>query len=278
MEHLNLQSSQITTFMECPRKWYYQYHLWRDVPPTHAMQRGTCFHYMCEIHFREGIEVKDLADYIAEHEPDLVRFIPEMLPAFIMYLEHYKDSDYYFHEVDGTPAIELEVKIELADDISYWMKFDSMRQRNGKIYLFDWKVTSAYLNDWFFQKFELATQTFAYSWAARELFGDDVEGFFIDAIRVPKEGKSGKIDFQRKFFPLVGMMDEFVSETCRTGRWILDHIDDEDNFEHRWTGCINKYGRKCQYADVCLAKPERRESILNSGLYTSNVPIYDFEA
>jgi hypothetical protein len=237
------------------------------------MQRGTCFHYLCEIHYRDGIETNQLAAYVEAHEPDLIKYMPEIFPAFLLYQEQFKRSEYDFYIVDGKPAIELEVKIEMTPEIDFWMKFDSIRERNGKLYLFDWKVTGSALTDWFFQKFELAVQTYTYSWAAKELFGDQVAGFFIDAVMI---NKAGKIGFQPKYFPLVSVLDEHISETVRLGQWIIDHIDDENNFEHRRTGCITKYGRKCQYADVCTAPPHRRESILQSGLYVDNSPIYDF--
>ena len=277
MDKLNLQSSQLTTFMACPRKWYYQYHCWRGIPPNAAMKKGSCFHLMAELYYKDGVALADLRDAVAarsgNQQENLLPYFGECLPAFIEYLIVYEKSPYKIVEIDGAPAVELEFKLELTDRINYRGKFDSLRERNGKFYIVDWKVTAAALTDWYFRSFELGPQNFSYSFTGKECF-DNLDGFFIDAIQI----KNGKHAFAMKYFPILSMLDEFVAETIRTGEWILEHIDNEDFFEHRYTGCINKYNRKCEYADVCLASPARREYILQSDLYVSNVPIYDFNS
>lgn len=40
--------SQIKTYLECPRKWYYRYILKQRSPPTAAQQFGTAFHQLME--------------------------------------------------------------------------------------------------------------------------------------------------------------------------------------------------------------------------------------
>lgn len=272
---LNLQSSQLTTFYECPRKWYYNYHLWRGIKPNDAMKRGSCFHQMAEFYFKDKIELtmmrEAISDYSEECGENLIDFFGEVFPVFIAYLPHYERSDYEIIEVDGKPAVELEFKLELTDSINYRGKFDSIRRRGNKLFIFDWKVTSMSLTNWFFQKFELGPQNFSYSFTGKECF-TDLNGFFIDAIQIKNE----KHDFKMQYFPLVNMLDEFIAEVIRIGEWINAHIDNEDYFEHRYTACINRYNRKCEFADVCLCAPARRKNVLYSDLYEDVKPIYDF--
>jgi len=273
MSELHLQSSQMATFMQCPRKWYYAYHLWRGVEPNAAMLRGTVFHHVCELYYRDNIAFADLQDHITQSNPEYVPFLEEVLPAFLHYRAKYESSPYEFVHYNGKPAIELEFRLELTDGIYYHGKFDSLRERDGKKYIFDWKVTKMALSDWYFKPFELAYQTFSYSFVGRQYF-DNLDGFFIDAVQI----NNGKQAFMRKYFPLLTMFDEFVSELIRSAEWIREHRHNENYFEHRYTACVNKYNRLCEYADVCTAKPERREAILASNLFVNTKPIYDFTA
>jgi hypothetical protein len=273
MEVLNLQSSQLSTLMECPRKWYYQYHLWRGVPASGPMVKGTTFHLLGELHLKQGVELDHLHEAVKAH-PQAKELLPYFFEAYQGYLDwyaRYKDDQWQLFEIDGKPSIEVEFKLELASNIFFWGKFDQLRTNGHKTCIFDWKVTSAALTEYFFRKFELSCQTFAYSFAGKAFF-PDMDGFFIDGVQL----KDGKQDFQRRYFPLVPALDEFVAETTRLGNWILEHIHNENFFEHRWTGCINKYNRKCEFADVCLASPHRRKALLMSDLFVDNKPIYDF--
>jgi len=271
MNELHLQSSQMTTFMQCPRKWYYTYAKWRSIPPNAAMQKGTCFHLLCELHFKDNIAFEDLSAAVEERNPELCVHLAETLPALLHYKAHYSDSPYTFVELDGETAIELEFKIALTDSIFYHGKFDSLRERDGKQYIFDWKVTKMSPTDWYFKPFQQAYQTFSYSFAARECFSD-CNGFFIDAIQI----KNGSHNFARRYFPLLNIYDEFVAELIRTGEWIQQHLHDENYFEHRYTACVSKYGSLCEFAPVCTSRPDARPDILASDLYVDNKPIYDF--
>jgi hypothetical protein len=127
------------------------------------------------------------------------------------------------------------------------------------------------LTDWYFKKFEMCYQTFAYSFTGKTYF-PELNGFFIDAIQI----KSGSVGFYRKYFPLLNMFDEFVAELIRTAEWMKAHLHDEDYFEHRYTACVNTYNKLCPYADVCTASKSRRADILASDLYVNTTPIYDF--
>jgi hypothetical protein len=236
------------------------------------MQRGTTFHLICELFYKDNIRFEDLADYVTEHHPELAVHLAECLPAFLHYRARYGDDPYTFVEIDGKAAIEIEFKIELAEGLYYHGKFDSLRERDDKQYIFDWKMTSMSPTDWYFRPFQQSYQTFSYSFAARECF-DSCNGFFIDCV----SAKNGKHQFARKYFPLLNIYDEFVAELIRTGEWIQQHMHEENYFEHRYNNCVSKYGQLCPYAGVCTSKPERREAILASDLYVDTHPIYCFD-
>jgi hypothetical protein len=238
------------------------------------MLKGTVFHFCGELHFgEEQIPLNELHDEVISRCPEYSQFMPEVMPAFFNYCAKYNNDDYTFAQIDNKPAVELEFQIELTPTIIYHGKLDQLRERSGKKYIFDWKVTSMALTDWYFKKFEMCYQTFSYSFTGRQCF-DELDGFFIDAVQI----KNGAHAFARKYFPLSPMYNEFVAELIRTGEWMQEHLHDENYFEHRYTSCINKYNKLCEYAPVCTSSPARREAILASQLYVDNKPIYDFSA
>lgn len=276
-DKLNLQSSQIADYYRCPRMWYYKYKLNKvTAGNSHAIDRGSAFHYMMEHHYKDGEDVDGMISFIKHGYPELSEeAILEGYMMFTSYLNHYQDKDEYeFHVIDDKPAIELEFKIELSPTINFFGKFDAIMVRNSKLYAWDYKTTGSYLSGNFFDKYELAYQTFVYSWAAKEIFGDKMSGFVIDAISCPK---SKNINFARRFFPFLIVVDEFLEELYETTQYIEANLDNEEAFSHNYTSCAFQFGRKCTFAPVCMAPKERRQDILESGLYSDNKPIYDFE-
>ena len=275
---LNLQSSQLSDFDLCPRMWYYGYHLWRGVPANAAMKRGSAFHAACELHWKDNIAIPDLPEAIVnagdEKDEDWQPYLAEVMSAFVYYKPIYESSDWQFATINGEIAIELEVKMEIAPGIYVWMKFDSIRENknNGKLAIFDWKVTSMALTDWFSAKFEMSNQTLLYTFAGKELFDSDLHGFYIDGVQI----KNGKYNNQTFYFPLARQLDEFLAETARKAEWIKTHLDDEEYFEHRYTNCINKYNKKCPYFMVCHSRPERRAELLANDIFVDKKPIYAF--
>lgn len=66
-----LSPTQITTYMACPRKWYYEYVLRLPVPEKFALVRGTVVHSVCEEFFRWRPAPGWDYDELVEHMTDL---------------------------------------------------------------------------------------------------------------------------------------------------------------------------------------------------------------
>ena len=269
MNELNLQSSQITCLYECERKWYYNYYLKRCKPSTGPMNRGSCFHLCGELYLRNGVPLEKLPEVISEMKPDYAIHLPEVMPVFATYLDHY-EGQLDIDEIDGKKAVELEFKLDLGNGIIVRGKIDFVRKQQGKRYISDWKVTSSHLNDSFFSKFELAPQTQLYSYVGKEYF-EGLNGFIIDAVQITDK----KVDFKRSFFPFLPNMDEFISEIYHLGCKVLENLGNEDAFPHRWSSCINRYHRRCAYYDVCRSTARIREGLLMSDDFIDYAPIYD---
>lgn len=269
---LHFQSSQLSCFYECPRKWYYNYFLRRCTPPSDPMMRGSAFHKLAEYYYGLNIPLSELKEHLAQDDPQYMKYFNEVFPVFLCYVEEEKSSGYEIITIEGKPAVELEFELKLADWFFYRGKLDSLRTRanTDKLYIVDWKVTGAYLNDYFFKKFEMSPQNLSYTFVAQEHL-KNVAGFVIDAVMI----RNPKFAFVKKFFPLSPNLDEFIAELYRLGEFIKHNIHDENAFEHRYTSCITKYNKNCPYTDVCLSSASMRHKILYSDLYIDYETIYE---
>lgn len=268
-ELIYLQSTQLACLSECPRKWWYNFQLGRCKPPSDAMLRGSCFHKLAEFYYGEDMEVADCIVRLQDEWPDYAKLLPTSAPAFVSYVERWKDEMDVI-KIDGKPAVEQEFTLQLDDQIFIKGKIDYLREQQNKKYASDWKVTGMYLSDWYFMPFEMSFQTKLYSYVANEFF-TDLEGFIIDATMV---NKAGKIDHKRQFFPMLSDGDEFIAEVYRNACFIRDHKEDESAFEHRWTSCVNRYGR-CSYFEICRSSSQYRHELLQMDDFKDYEPLYD---
>jgi CRISPR/Cas system-associated exonuclease Cas4 (RecB family) len=70
---LKLSNSQVSTFLRCPKQWYYRYVKGLKIPPSGAMLQGTAYHGALNEYFKVKIE----------HSTELS--IDDTLDAFDMY-------------------------------------------------------------------------------------------------------------------------------------------------------------------------------------------------
>lgn len=264
---LSLQSTQLTCYSECPRKWYYNYRLRRSKPAKPAMTRGSCFHKIAELYYGDGLSLEDIPAHIQEHNPDYLEHLGLCMVAFGGYLETYPDVKVV--TIGDAPAVEIEFEMPLAEDIILRGKFDKIQRLMNRTYVTDYKFTGQYLSDWYFAQFEMTYQTMLYSFVARE-FLPDINGFIIDAISV----KTSKHKYARQFYPMLPNLDGFIRNVMQDAIYIRDNLNNEDAFPQRYTSCFGRYG-KCNYFEVCNSADHRKHAILESDLFEDYKPIYD---
>lgn len=269
---LKLQSTQLSVFYECDRKWYNQFVLKRCKPPNAAMQLGSTFHLIFERYFKYGQELIEIPAWIMENNPDYIPHLPTAMLAFEGYLKYGKPKN--FASYQGMPAIELEFNLQLDDDLLVRGKIDYIQEIGTKKYVTDIKTTSMTLTDYFFSNFELGVQPMLYSYVSQAYF-EDIEGFMIDGVcmKTTKDGTYKADNYRNQFFPLLPNREQFINEVYRIGHFIIDNQDNPDAFLHRYSSCTTKYG-KCQYFDVCRRKEERQMDILMSDDFVDYVGNY----
>lgn len=145
-------------------------------------------------------------------------------------------------------------------------KIDLIYELNGRVYVMDHK-TSSVAGSNFFSDFELATGMQGYCVAARDLLGHDVNGYAINALFLRRPTKTGKgIEFQRQSYELKPhVLSEWRSDiVCLLGDYLRHLASGYTPKGTKW--CLGKYG-KCSYHDVCLGRPEDRQTLLRSSMF-----------
>lgn len=265
---LYLSSTQLTAFSECPRKWYYNYHLRRTKASSSAMNRGSCYHRVFDLFYKDGLSIEDIFTTISTENPEYIEHLPECISAFIGHQKAHPKLEFVM--IDGKPAIEQDFTLQLEDDVIVRGRIDYIHQMGSKRYITDIKCTGMYLSDYYFGQFELCFQSMLYSYVGKKFF-EGIEGFMIDAVMMRK---NSPVKYDRCFYPLLPNLEEFIDEIYRTAHFIKTHLPlGEDAFEHRWTSCSNKYG-KCQYFDVCKSSKAVRDRLLALDTYVDYSSIY----
>jgi len=249
---MHLSASQLNTYSECPRKWYFANVLKRIKPSSNAMLQGSLFHKAFELYFKDGLTYAEVVDKI-NTLTDVKSIVMNVNSAFKLYLEKYPDKIKDIIILENKPAVEVGFDIKYGDDISIIGFIDYFEQRRIKRYITDIKVTSMALTDWYFQGFELSYQTMLYSYICAKLF-DNVAGFIVDAVQIKNQVKGLKVEFNTQYFPLSVNIESFERELFDIASYIQEYSSKgEQYFPHCYSSCVSKYGR-CDYFNICTSK------------------------
>lgn len=262
-----LDSTKLITYMECERKFFYNYILgWRlDASPTNHLHFGSAFHAAMETLRREGMTLpgieaaakRFLTVYREKFPEDTdASFSPKTptnaVKALFKYVQQFGDdpSELLETEIAGTAPIR--------DDRFMNFKIDViLRNADGKVYFGDYKTGSRFDARWR-QQWSLSQQMAFYQhalfcWYKPELVaGGQVDGVFFYSSKEPE------IHRVRVDKPLA-MMEDWLYTTnlhvdnLQTDMETLADESDEEMilraFPKRTTSCGNYGG--CPYMDFC---------------------------
>lgn len=199
----NIQdSSKIQTFMDCPRKYFYQYVLgWDSQSPAPYLTFGEGMHAGIEFLMNNGFSIDAVAgayqaflDVWREvYKEDSVPMLPDgssgggvYTPAHALitlseYAEEYErdaDAEVLYTEVAGT------VPIDVSPDRTrvVYFRMDSILRIAGRIWSYEHKTTRQAGRTWI-DKWDLSFQVGVYTHVLYSIFGpENVEGVKINAI------------------------------------------------------------------------------------------------
>ena len=170
----------------------------------------------------------------------------------------------------GKPVVECGFAVPIGEidgiPIIWTGKIDVAITLEQGLWLMDHKTTSI-LGPTYFQQFYNAGQFIGYTWAYRQLTGQQPRGVLINAIAVRKPSKTGKeIEFARERIAYTNdQVNEWQNNTLNIIATFLGYCN-SGYFPMHTAWCHAKYG-VCPYFDVCTLPTAQREILLTSRAY-----------
>jgi hypothetical protein len=267
-------STSLTLFKECPRKYYYtivqgystrerSVHLDFGIELHHAYER---YHYHRAFDFSHDDTVhmvaKEMMIRTADwpHDDNIkTRFT--LIRTIIWYLEERKDDPARTIILsNGRPAVELSFRFEIpeAPDYLYCGHMDRIAEFQGDLYVFDYKSTKRALYTEYFAQFNPHNQMTGYTLGGKITFAQPVKGVMIDAAQVGvtfsrfARGTTLRSDDQ---------LDEWLSQTAYWVKLATSYAQ-ADFWPLNESSCDKYFG--CPFRPVCSKPPRQRETWLKA--------------
>jgi hypothetical protein len=282
---LQVNSSSLGPFKECPRKYYYSILL--GLRPREAkvdLQFGTWVHEA-----RAGYDM--LRNDGADHEQAVEAVLESLLKAtwnselgrpwfsespqktrigllrtMVWYFDQFGESDPFqtLRLADGKPAVELGFKFDsgvhaesTGEPIQFYGTLDRIASMNGEVFLLDTKTTKSTVNQQFLQLFSPDNQFSLYIIAARTATALPIRSLVLDAIQIGT-------DFSRFQRGLVQRTDDQCEEWLEDASEVLRSME-RAALRQYWPQNDKSCGfyGGCQFRQVCGSSPARRQQMLD---------------
>jgi len=284
----NIQdSTKIKCFMECPRKYFFEYTLgWRLDRPNIHLIFGSAWHEALAYLYINGFDKANIKEAFYNHflpyyrtyiDPDDDEIYTPKTPArAYLALAYYstmrekfmQDYEIVYHE--DKPMVEIGGTVNLTEDHTISFKMDTIIKNRHGISALEHKTGSNTWN-WSLQWY-LSMQIGTYNHVLNCLYPpEDVRGVIIDGTFFKKTKDNPKTDAKDPFRHFDFMEIPIYHNDSIMNQWLnnaimwLDMIDfnlsslveESDSkpimqaFPMNTTGCANWFG--CQYHDFCRA-------------------------
>lgn len=249
-----LDSSMISTWLSCPRKFYLEYVL--GLRPKNedrvALTYGSLWHKVLETAWRDSIEaalnlIEDNYDVFKLND-DKNRTAKRMRADFIRYLKEYA-------KVDGSNkilALEKPFDLLLPNGIRYCGKIDRVfetgKSDGSKIKIMDHKSTTFFTST-YFDNLELGIQVPGYLYALRRLSGNTaIREAVIDVYHILKN----KTNFVRRTLSFrASKLAAWERNICRITEEITEGLENHLEDPEWWY--LNP-GQRCSDYGGCAFK------------------------
>ena len=166
--------------------------------------------------------------------------------------------------------------LELNAEIVYCGRIDRVATVPPKLYVVDWKTTSA---PWMFVE-RPNSQFVGYVWACREMLGVDVKDVVVDLIKTVPASQKAQKEGARKWEAerrIVTFSSEEVAEWKRETEWWCEEIKrcEAQGFWRRNTESCFMYNKRCEYIELCNTQGEMRDRIAEEKFEVSKWEAYE---
>lgn len=264
-----LDSSKLTTYMECPRKFFYRYIMgWRPDYPNNHLVFGSAWHLAMEHITRHGVEstadaVIVALKYYREHFPaDTDELYEPKTPANLAnsvneyahrFGHEHKDTDVLYTELAGLVLVSLDRTMAFKCDAI-------LRGPDGRTFGLDHKTSQRKYTNWG-DHWTMSTQMLTYLHALHCLYPDDDELQML--VRCAFFYKKTPTEFDDH--PIRKSGEQMQAWLERVNAWIdrleydMHELKEENTayatmqaFPMNDTACFN-FGRQCEFFDFCNA-------------------------
>lgn len=271
--HAVLDPSKITTFLDCPRKFFYQYVLgWQSAVENHHLVFGTAFHKALEVLTLEPGNVKDAYRAFREEYEKSTELgggldtgpknSGSAMNAIVQYAEHYKRDDErpLYTEIAGT--VPIGVKEDGTPRVLHF-RLDNILERRDIMKLSRDHKTGSTPNRQWTDKWSLSMQMHTYLHVLYSIYpSSEVYGIVVNGIFFGKTGKT--IEFERvNFRKTVDQMNAWLWEVNHYVdmiEWNMELLEKQDEnaismnaFPRNPESCTKYFG--CPFLDYCNAWP-----------------------
>jgi len=263
MKNLILSTDKLNNFEDCPRLYEYSHikNLTSKIKPKYFSE-GDFIHRILEIYYTDIMKGRkqELNFYIElARNLAITQFSTELSHEEIEEIIKVFSEYYNFYQIEPWKILKVEepfAKVILEDS-----KLDLRIIVRGKS---DLIVETQGINAGVDHKFiarnmtlsDRDNQKLCYSWAF------SLKDFFINSIG---KQKSLKLEdkFKRIYFNYSKhQIDEWIENTINSALEMIRYFE-LDHFPIRYKSCINLFGSKCTFHDLCNTSPDNRAYKLN---------------
>lgn len=263
-----LDNTAMSAYNRCPRLYDYsmRQHMRSKGSPSPALAFGKLWHTMLEWHYKSNGDSQVVIDKalkagIDHDHPDDYRTVERAVLEYGKYVKHFgmpSEEQYTTFGYPDSPLIEIATSV--ANDAllyPYTVKIDRFIERDGEIYVEDYKTTSRWESN-FFKKFKLDNQMRGYAFAGGLIAGRPIAGVRVNVLVCRKNDSQ----FERE---VITYTPEQLDEWLENYNTTVSSIQRAylDGFRANFTdgACSGKYGL-CQYFGACTIRKGLRQQVL----------------
>lgn len=287
---LYIDSSSLTEFKVCPRKYYYSIVLGRQ-PQADSIHLtfGILLHKAVELYHKARVTephytaLRSAVKWAMESTWDKERNKPwdsddryknrlTLIRTLVWYLDQYERDGLVTSTMsDGRVAVEIPFNFDsgytasTGEDFVICGTLDRIVLYGDRYYVMDLKTTKSTIGPYYFKKYSPDNQVTIYSIAGSMMFHQPIEGLVIDACQVAIE----KSAFERGFIDRsVHQRDEWQRNL---GYWLnnINNCAESGNWPQNDSAC-DRYGG-CPFRPVCSQSNATAQSTMLEGAYRDRV-------
>jgi hypothetical protein len=199
---MHIHVSDMRAFSDCRLRWSFSSHMRKGRAPIvagRALQLGTLCHRALELWYTDKSQdpqdcvAQGVAELTASDIPYETTLSDEAYGILVNYANWARIYD------DFEPITqEQEFIVPLVGDHQFSGRWDMVVEREGKIWINDFKITGSQFNSYAEYLTQQDEQARAYSWAGKQVYGSDFGGIMFTLVRnkapdIPVRLKNGSI-------------------------------------------------------------------------------------